>query len=153
MNYKTAQISRLKPMGIIRPNGRDYSFKLFSDPPFIWLQMFNHGKRTGSIKIQPLYSRSKPKEKHAVLFSEITCSNLIARKTLIKEALMVSWEMDYKVAFVLFDIEIYCQAGFRRSENFGIISNGTFSAYFFDLAREGIKKIPADIEFPLCIEP
>ncbi|MBN1185229.1 MAG: hypothetical protein JXB49_23290 [Bacteroidales bacterium] len=102
----------------------------------------------GSIKISPLFSISKPTEKQAALFTNLNFTNNENCQKIIKEALKLSWEMGYKVAFTAEYREEYTKAGFQQVDR-------TFNGYkkqypllFFELSWDGIKKISNNIIFP-----
>ena len=146
------RLTGLKPLKVIETQ---YSFSLSEnhETKDMQLRIFSHEHPGGSLNISPLFSKSNPKNKQAVLFSKLSFTDLVMMKTLMKEALMLSWEMDYKVAFTSNDFEVYSRVGFQKVQIPLILAGSSSPVYYFDLAWDGIKKLPSDIVFPQKINP
>ena len=125
-----------------------FAKQAFSKESFL-IESFSDGKLSGHILILPLFSKSKPHTKQAVLFSDLSYSTISEAKSLIREGLMCSWEIGYKVAITTQCTDIFKVTGFSElpsniffsqtiSKNFGII----------ELSWDGIKKLSKDLIFP-----
>jgi hypothetical protein len=109
------------------------------------------GKRlTGHLLILPLFSKSKPSEKQAVLFSNLTYANHIEAKKIIAEGLMCAWEMGYHVAFTQNLESIIVKSGFIHPEKSHLKLNSVQSQlHYYELSWDGMHKIPDDLIFPI----
>jgi hypothetical protein len=118
----------------------------------ILIESFSGSEKTGYLLILPLFSKSRPKEKQAVFFSNITYSNSIEAKLLIREGLMCSWEMGYHVAFTSGKNSLYKDSGFQNfSKNFFRSFFPKISLLYSDLTWNGIKQVSRDLIFPIIV--
>jgi len=114
----------------------------------------NYGnKQTNSLLLISLLSKSKTSSKPAVIFTEPICSDDDFAKLLIREALMISWEIGYDVAFANSTNKIFLASGFKESEKIFALYNYELPLLCAELSWNGIEKIQEDLVFPLSFNP
>ena len=116
----------------------------------VLIESFTGNNQTGHLLILPLFSKSKPKVKQAVLFSNLLYTYPAEAEKLISEGLMCSWELGYHVAFTLDSDSIYRNSMFRNIPRNNFQSFPFRNSLFFsELSWDGLKKVEHDLIFPV----
>jgi len=117
------------------------------------LELHEGQELMGQILLFPLFSNSENNSKKAVWFSDLQYSGFQDARLLIKEALMICWELDFQVAFVNTDNQLYLNSGFEKSTKIFPFYNQEHPLLHAELTWNGMENIPNDLIFPLNINP
>ena len=116
----------------------------------ILIESYTGNELTGHLLVTPLFSRTKPAENQAVFLSNLFYSTNKEADSLIREAKMCSWEMEYHVAFALNTCSFYFENGFHKN------TNNAFPLYckeapliYSELSWDGINVLSGDLIFPM----
>ena len=113
----------------------------------ILIESYTGNESTGFLLILPLFSKSKPTKKQAVLFSNLSYTKRDEALMLIREGLMYSWELGYHAAFALETDLLYNESGFMKTPD-NLFHQDRMSLFFSELSWNGIKRISHDLIFP-----
>jgi len=117
------------------------------------LEINYENKQTNSLLLISLLSKSETSSKSAVIFTEPICFDSDFAKLLIREALMVAWEIGYNVAFAYSANSIFLACGFKEVDTIFPLYNYELPLLCAELSWNGIEKIPRDLVFPLSFNP
>jgi hypothetical protein len=118
----------------------------------ILLRSYMGNHTTGYIIFLPVSSTSKPTKKQAVLLAGLSYSNRETSIVLIREGLMVSWELDYQVAFAPDADPLFYESGFEKnSRNFFQKNENAHPVLTSEISWDGMKSISNDLIYPLKI--
>jgi len=120
-----------------------------NEKEIILIESYRNTHLSGHIVIKPLDSVSNPSDKQAGFLTDLFYSSPEEGKLLIKEALMRSWELGYRVAFTSIGDSIYLKSGFRKiARKFTHSFNTNLPLLYSELVWNGIKLISDDLIFP-----
>jgi hypothetical protein len=109
----------------------------------------NRGKEIiARLVLTPLISKLGHENHRAIMFEYLNYSGLRAANFIIKEALMLSWEMGYEVAFANTDIPLFVKSGFEKVSKIFTCYNNQQPLFYSELTWNGMKNIPCDLVFP-----
>ena len=134
-------------------SGYDFLARNGGNSEPILIEKYEEDKFKASVKIVPLFSISKPLEKQAALFTNLSFKNNEVCQEFIKEALKLSWEMGFKVALATEYQNEYTKSGFQQVERIFHGYKKQYPLLYFELSWDGINKISGDIIFPLNNKP
>ena len=125
-------------------NNREKAFKL---------ELFSGKNLSGQILIIQLNSKTRENSFRAVFFSGLKYSGFREAQHIIKEALMVSWELGFVVAFSNTDIHVFHNSGFEKVSKIFPFYNYELPLLCYELSWNGMNKIPENLLFPKNLNP
>lgn len=117
------------------------------------LELNRGTERVAHLVLTPLISKSGNKNNRAIMFKDLKYCGFQYADIIIKEALMLSWEMGYEVAFTNTEIPMFVKSGFEKVSRIFTFYEYQQPLYFSELTWNGMNNIPFDLVFPSNINP